>query len=143
DKWKKLREHCPVYWHPAEGRGAPGFWAITRYDDLVRLSTHPKLFSSWLGGTNIEDYDEEDLPAMRAMMLTMDPPEHGRYRRIISRGFTPRMVAELEPNIRRVTKVLVDKIASKGRCDFVADLTVDLPLQVIAELLGVPHEDRP
>ncbi|MFN7954871.1 MAG: cytochrome P450 [bacterium] len=142
EKLKKLREHAPVYWNPAGGRGAPGFWALTRYDDVVHVSTHPNLFSSWLGGTNIEDYDEEDLPAMRAMMLTMDPPDHSRYRRIISRGFTPRMTKELEPNIRRVTRELVDKVAKKGKCDFVADLAVELPLQVIAELLGVPLADR-
>jgi len=142
EKLRKLREHAPVYWNPADGRGAPGFWACTRYEDVVHISTHPNLFSSWKGGTNIEDYDEEDLPAMRAMMLTMDPPEHSRYRKIISKGFTPRMVRELEPNVRRVAREIVDKVAKKGRCDFVADLAVELPLQVLAELLGVPQEDR-
>jgi cholest-4-en-3-one 26-monooxygenase len=72
----------------------------------------------------------------------MDPPSHGKFRKLVSRGFTPRMTTYLEPRIKAVAKRLVDGVAQRGECDFVADLGIPLPLEMIAELLGVPQEDR-
>jgi cholest-4-en-3-one 26-monooxygenase len=76
------------------------------------------------------------------MLINMDPPDHGKFRRLVSLGFTPRMIAKLEPHIRRCAKSIVDGIAAKGSCDFVRDVAAELPLQVLADLLGLPQEDR-
>jgi cholest-4-en-3-one 26-monooxygenase len=76
------------------------------------------------------------------MMLFMDPPAHTRYRKLVNRGFTPRMIAALEPHVRELTVRIVEDAVAKGDCDFVVDVAAELPLEVIAELLGVPHEDR-
>src|SRR4029453_15663483 len=79
-----------------------------------------------------------------SMMLFMDPPGHTRYRKLVNRGFTPRMIAALEPHVRDLTVRIVEGAIAKddGECDFVVDVAAELPLEVIAELLGVPHEDR-
>src|SRR5262245_15080921 len=76
------------------------------------------------------------------MMLFMDPPNHTRYRKLVNRGFTPRMIAALEPHVRDLTVDIVEAAIAKGECDFVVDVAAELPLEVIAELLGVPREDR-
>jgi cholest-4-en-3-one 26-monooxygenase len=76
------------------------------------------------------------------MMLNMDPPLHTRYRRLVNKGFTPRMVRDLEESIHRSTDAIIDSVIEQGEADFVTQLSAELPLQVIAELLGVPHEDR-
>jgi cholest-4-en-3-one 26-monooxygenase len=135
-----LREQSPVHWQTqADG---PGYFVVTRHADLVHISKNPKLFSSWLGGTNIRDHGEEELNQMRSMMLNMDPPEHVKYRRLVQRGFTPRMVGALEPRIRAGARQVVDTIAHKGECDFVADLAAPLPLVLICELMGIPEDDH-
>jgi cholest-4-en-3-one 26-monooxygenase len=102
----------------------------------------PQTFSSSRGGTNIFELSPEDLQTTRTLMLNMDPPQHTKYRRLVNQGFTPRMVAALEPHVRDICRRIVDRIAGAGRGDFVTDVAAELPLQVIAELLGVPHEDR-
>jgi cholest-4-en-3-one 26-monooxygenase len=76
------------------------------------------------------------------MMLNMDPPLHTRYRRLVNKGFTPRMVRDLEQSIHRSADAIIDQVSAAGEADFVTDLSAELPLQVIAELLGVPIEDR-
>jgi cholest-4-en-3-one 26-monooxygenase len=76
------------------------------------------------------------------MMLNMDPPLHTRYRRLVNKGFTPRMVRDLEASIHRSADAIIDRVSAAGQADFVTDLSAELPLQVIAELLGVPPEDR-
>ena len=136
-----LRRNDPVHRH-AEPGDAPGYWAITKYDDLCFISKNPKLFSSWIGGTNIQDYPQRDLSVIRLMMLNMDPPQHVKFRRLVRRGFTPRMVARMEPKVRAAAKRLVDAIADKGEVDFVKTIAAELPLIVIADLIGIPQEDR-
>jgi cholest-4-en-3-one 26-monooxygenase len=137
-----LRAEAPVYWHQREMPGGRGFWAITKHADIVRISKDPLTFSSFRGGTNIPDYAPEDLSNIQMLMVNMDPPQHGKFRKLVSLGFTPRMVARLEPKVRDAARLIVDKIASKGSCDFVRDVSAELPLQVIAEMIGVPQEDR-
>src|SRR5438270_5965949 len=85
---------------------------------------------------------EEDLAQQRMMMLNMDPPMHTRYRLLVNKGFTPRTVSQLEGHIRAMANDIIDGVGEKGSCDFVTDVSAELPLQVIAELLGVPQEDR-
>jgi len=138
--FKALRAEDPVHWHPE--RNGPGFWCVTKYDDLRFVSRNPQLFSSWLGGTNIHDVPEDVLPRLRVLMLNMDPPQHVKFRRIVQRGFTPRMVAAQEPHIRELARRIVDAVAPRGEAEFVEELAAELPLQVICELLGVPLEDR-
>ncbi|MCB9728231.1 MAG: cytochrome P450 [Deltaproteobacteria bacterium] len=135
-----LRRNAPVYFHPEPG--GPGYYAVTKYDDICAISKDPGTFSSARGGTNIQDYAPGDLSLIRLMMLNMDPPQHAKFRRLVQRGFTPRMVSLLEPKIRDSARMLVDRIAHKGECEFVTEIAAELPLLVIADLIGVPHEDR-
>jgi cholest-4-en-3-one 26-monooxygenase len=138
--FKELRAKDPVHWH-AEKNG-PGFWCITKYEDVKTISRDPLLFSSWVGGTNIEDRDEAGLAGLRMIMLNMDPPQHVKFRRIVQRGFTPQMVAKQETYLRGLATRIVDAVAHRGECEFVEELAAELPLQVICELMGVPQEDR-
>ena len=138
--FKMLRAEAPVCWHPE--RGGPGHWVVTRYDDLKHASRNPQIFSSWLGGTTVRDMPEENLQHSRALMLNMDPPQHAKYRRLVQRGFTPRVIQALEPHIRELATQIVDRVAARGECEFVSEIAAELPMQVICELMGVPEEDR-
>ena len=140
DMFARLRQEAPVYWH--DELGGPGFWALTKYDDIVAVSTDSSTFSSEAMGTTINDPPPDGLAMVRMLMLNMDPPRHTAYRKIVATGFTPAIVRTLEPRIREVTRRIIDAVAPLGRCDFVRQVAGELPLQVIAELLGIPHEDR-
>ena len=135
-----LRRHDPVHWQEEEG--GPGFWAVTRYEDCVTVNRDYERFSSAARGTMPFEMPDEDVEQQSLMMLNMDPPLHTRYRRLVNKGFTPRMVRDLEENIHRVTDSVIDQVIERGEADFVTDLSAELPLQVIAELLGVPGDDR-
>jgi len=136
----ELRRRAPVYWH--EETDGPGFWAVTKYDDCVNVNRDYEHFSSAKRATLIWDMPEEALEQQKLMMLNMDPPLHTRYRRLVNKGFTPRMVNSLEQKIHETTDAIIDAVIEKGQADFVTDLSAELPLQVIADLLGVPQEDR-
>ena len=140
DAFRVLRREAPVFRHP-EPNG-PGFWAITKHRDVFSVSTDPKTFSSASRGAMLVDPDEQQLQSMQLMMLNMDPPRHTKLRNIVSKGFTPRIIARLEHEIRAVTTRLIDKIAPRGACDFVTEVAADLPLQVIAAMIGIPPEDQ-
>ncbi len=135
-----LRREAPVFWH--EERDGPGFWAVTRYRDCVAVNRDAEKFSSAARATFLWEIPEEQLEQQRLMMLNMDPPLHTRYRRLVNKGFTPRMVAQLEEKIHRTTDRIIDGVIEKGDCDFVTDVAAELPLMVIADLLGVPQEER-
>jgi cholest-4-en-3-one 26-monooxygenase len=140
DAFRTLRREAPVYFHgePA-GRG---FWALTRYADVLMASKDPATFSSHRGGTNIPDYAPSDLSVMQLMLINMDPPHHAKFRRLTRMGFTPRMVAKVEPLIQRAAAEIVDRVAKLGECDFVRSISAELPLIVLCDILGVPREDR-
>jgi len=133
-----LRENAPVYRH----QGDPDFWAVTRFDDVVHVSRHPEIFSSHSKLALFPEPSEEQLAMQRMMMLNQDPPEHTRKRSIVNRGFTPRTIGKLEQHIRDICEELIDEVAGRGEADFVHDISAPLPLYVICELLGAPHEDR-
>ena len=135
-----LRRHDPVHWQ--DEAGGPGFWAVTRYEDCVTVNRDYERFSSAVRGTMPFEMPDEDVAQQGLMMLNMDPPLHTRYRRLVNKGFTPLMVRDLEANIHRVTDAIIDQVIERGEADFVTDLSAELPLQVIAELLGVPRDDR-
>ncbi len=139
EQWKLLREQAPVYWH-AGGPDFPGFWCITKYDDVIAVSRDPQTFISGKGITLYLNPDYND-PAFGRMMITTDPPRHVRLRRLVNKGFTPRMVAQLEPHVREIVTGIIDEVAPKGACDFVTEVAARLPLAVICEMVGVPHED--
>jgi cholest-4-en-3-one 26-monooxygenase len=139
-----LRRNAPVFKHP-EPAGGPGFWVFTRYDDVVLLNRDAHTFSSEQergGVVQLEEVKADDFNRGGRMMLTMDPPDHTRYRSLVKLGFTPRMMNALAPHIREVTVEIIGRALEKRECDFVVDIAAELPLQVIAQLLGVPQEDR-
>lgn len=141
-----LRANDPVHFHPEPD--GPGFWVITKLDDVVLCSRDYKTFSSAaaLGGVvglPDDDRDTDDLAEVTgSLMLFMDPPDHTRYRRLVNKGFTPRMVAKMEDHIRALTNKILDGALASGEVDFVVDVAAELPLEVIAELIGIPLEDR-
>ncbi len=134
-----LRAEDPVHWHE-EGDG-PGFWALTRYDEVKRVSTDPGTFSSWLGGP-LRLSPEGGLDALRMVIIGMDPPEHRLFRSIVARAFTPKMISELDSALRAEAKRVVAELKTKNSCDFVPDVAARLPMWSISELMGVPDEDR-
>jgi cholest-4-en-3-one 26-monooxygenase len=138
--FKLLRAEAPVAFNPEPD--GPGFWVISKYEDVKAISRNPTVFSSWQGGTNIDDLPPEDLAGTRAIMLNMDPPQHVKYRRLVQRGFTPRMIQKQEVHIRDLARRIVDRVAVKGECEFVSEVAAELPMQVICEMVGVPEEDR-
>jgi cholest-4-en-3-one 26-monooxygenase len=135
-----LRQHDPVHW-VTEPTG-PGYWAVTKYDDCVTVNRDFERFSSAAKGTMPFELSEDEIAQQSLMMLNMDPPLHTRYRRLVNKGFTPRMVRDLEESIHQAADSIIDTVIESGQADFVTDLSAELPLQVIAELLGVPQEDR-
>lgn len=137
--FRLLRREAPVCWH--EEKNGAGHWAVTRYDDLKYVSKHPQLFSSHEGGTLLREMNEEELGASRALMLNMDPPQHVKYRRLVQKGFTPRMVQSLTPHVRNLATLIVDRIAARGACEFVSEVAAVMPMQVICQMMGVPRED--
>ncbi|WP_433140183.1 cytochrome P450 [Actinomadura nitritigenes] len=139
-----LREHDPVHWHHGDpDRDYPPFWAVTRHADVVHVSRHPEIFSSYERLALFDEPAEEHLALQRLMMLNQDPPEHTRKRGIVNRGFTPRAIGALADHIREICRGLVEETVARGEeADFVRDLAAPLPLYVICELLGAPPEDR-
>lgn len=113
------------------------FWAVFRYDDVRTVLKSPAVFSSHRGATQIRDPQPEDLAYVQRMMLNQDPPEHSRLRRLLTRAFTPRAVARLEDGIRANAR----EIIANPSGDFAADVA-DLPLLTLADVFGVPRQDR-
>jgi cholest-4-en-3-one 26-monooxygenase len=142
-----LRENDPVH-HHAEPDG-PGFWVLTKYADIVQCNRDAASFSSDGARGGVVAIEEaraqlqtEAEAAGGNLMLQMDPPDHTRYRKLVNRGFTPRMIGMLETHVRELTTAILDQALAKGEGDFVVDVAAELPLEVIAELIGVPREDR-
>jgi cholest-4-en-3-one 26-monooxygenase len=138
-----LREHDPVF-HHSEPHG-PGFWVVSKYDDVQAAGRDPVTYSSDQDRGGVTPLEEPETPMPAAgvkVLIAMDPPEHTRHRKLVNRGFTPRMINALEPHIREMTVRILDQAIAKGTCDFVVDVAAELPVEVIAELIGVPKEDR-
>jgi cholest-4-en-3-one 26-monooxygenase len=135
-----LRRTEPVHWQ--DEASGPGFWTVTRYADCVTVNRDWERFSSALRGTMPFELSDDEIAQQGLMMLNMDPPLHTRYRRLVNKGFTPRMVRDLEASIHRTADDILNRVCERGTADFVTDISAELPLQVIAELLGVPHEER-
>ena len=134
-----LREHDPVHWNPEPD--GPGFWAVTRYEDIRHVHRNVDLFSSEIGGTSLEDLDPDQIEA-RKSMIDMDPPRHDELRGLIARRFTPRAVGVWEEQVRKVTREVLDRALPMGELDFVAEIASEIPMRVFAEILGVPQDER-
>jgi cholest-4-en-3-one 26-monooxygenase len=140
EKFTALRALGPIHrQHEPDG---PGYWALVNHADVVAVGKNPRLFSSCKGGINIPDASEEDLSIGDLILITMDPPDHAKYRRLVSTGFTPKMTQRLEGAIRRAVSVILDGIREREQIDFVADIASRLPLFLIADLIGWPEADR-
>ncbi len=140
DYFAELRAQGPVHWR--EEPGEVGYWAVVGYNEAVIVNREWEAFSSHEKSSLINELPEEELMQQQLMMLNMDPPMHTRYRRLVNKGFTPRMVRDLEASIHSTTDALLDAVIESGKADFVVDIAAELPLVVIADLLGVPREDR-
>src|SRR5581483_3986618 len=139
----KLRAERPVSFHeeadiPNFPRG-PGFWAVTRYADVMQVSRDADTFISGKG-SNIADLPVE-LNEFFGSMINMDAPRHTKLRKLVNKGFTPRMVGLIEEQVKTQARAIVDQVAPRGECDFVRDVAAQLPLQVICDMMGIPRSD--
>lgn len=146
DAIDRLRAAGPVIWVPEpalDGWAAgTGYWAVLGHGETKQVLRDAATFSSYLGGTQLRTPPPADLAFVRTMMLNQDPPDHSRVRSLLSKAFIPRAIAALETEIAARAKALVAAVVDKGRCDLVADVVGDLPVAVLAEVLGLPEQDR-
>lgn len=150
EEFMELRKTAPVWWieQAPEARAGfldTGFYAVTRHVDVAAVSKDSKNFSTGENGAIIRfaaDMTREQLELQRVMLINQDPPDHTKLRQIISRGFTPRAIGSLKATLIERANSIVDDAIAKGEGDFVFEVAAELPLQAIAELLGVPQEDR-
>ncbi|MGW7258476.1 cytochrome P450 [Streptomyces sp. NPDC054834] len=149
-EFAELRQAEPVRWipqpHGLAGFADDGYWAVTRHADVKYVSTHPEIFSSYLNTAIIrftEDMERDAIDAQRLILLNMDPPEHTRVRQIVQRGFTPRSIRALEDRLHARARAITESARDRsGPFDFVTQVACELPLQAIAELIGIPQDDR-
>jgi cytochrome P450 len=135
----RLRTDDPVSWWEEE-QGS-GFWAVTRYQDILTVSHNTRVFSS-ARGIRLEDMKEDELHARRTMM-ELDPPEHTNYRRIVQPPFTNKEVMAVENGIQLLAKAVVDDVSGKSEIDFVDQIARQLPMRILGKILGIPDKDGP
>lgn len=147
DALRELRDTDPVSWQDEHEVGiwpaGPGFWAVTRHADVRHVLRNPQDYSSSLGATQIHDPDPADLPFIRRMVLNMDPPEQVRLRTLVTGAFSRRRLERFAEVIARRAAAMLAAAVRNGGCDLPRDVTDDLPLQNLSDLLGVPPDDRP
>ena len=132
--FRRLRAEAPVYWHPI-----PGFWTLTRHEDVVAVSRDPATFCS-SRGILLSDIERPVMP--RQSIIYIDPPEHAKYRKLVQPAFSPGRLRAIEDHITVTVRELVATIADNGPSDFIDAFAAPLPLLVIADMLGVPGSDR-
>ena len=142
--FKTLREQRPVaFFDEPDPEGLPpgfrgsGYYAVTRHADVLEASRQPEVFSSAQGATNIFDMPPEFLEFFGSM-INLDDPRHARLRRIVSAGFTPKMLRQVEDSVQHVAAGIVDRVIDRGECDFVTEVAARLPLQIICDMMGIP-----
>jgi cytochrome P450 len=139
--FERLQREAPVYFHPEpDGRG---FWALTKYEDVQAVLRDPKTFSSEVGGAAMIEDLPEDVLEVRRNFLEFDPPKHGRYRRLISKNFTPGAVGAYEEWLRGLVRERLERALAMGEFDLVHELAAPIPIRVLAEILGLPDEVLP
>jgi cytochrome P450 len=139
------RAEAPVWWH-APTRHTPdgeGFWSVATHAEVLQVLKDPERFSSERGGSR--PYGGtliQDLPIAGVVLNMMDDPRHARIRRLVGTGLTPRTIGRLEDDLRRRTRILLERVPDGDACDFLLDVAAELPMQAICILLGIPEEDR-
>jgi cytochrome P450 len=137
----RVEEHSLPQWP-----GGRGFWLVLRHAECMQVLKNAKVFSSHLGATQLRDpATPGDLAYVQKMMLNMDPPEHTRLRRLLINAFNSRAITQLERQIGDHARHIVDKVigdAREGECDFVKDIAADMPLLCLADIFGLPQQDR-
>lgn len=150
DALAALRAQGPVVWveehQLSQWPGGKGFWFVTRHPEVQQALKSARIFSSQVGGTQLRDpATPDDLAYVQQMMLNMDPPDHTRLRRMLINAFTSRAIRQLEDSIRQHAADIVDRVTAgkqSGECDFVKDIAADMPLLCLADIFGLPSEDR-
>ena len=147
--WTELREESPVHWYAQPGHTP--FWAITKHDDIMEVSSQPDIFSSEAGGIIVLNDDQinslieggsgSPLAQMRTI-ITMDPPEHRTYRKVASGYFTPRGVTNLDMIVRQSAKAIFDELPKEGEVDFIEAIAQKHPLRVLATILGIDQKQE-
>ena len=148
DIFKRLREEAPIYWHEESLDFEPGFWALTKHEDIVRVSKDPMTFSSAVGGHLMtmgdpEVVDPSAVAAIIGNMIGMDPPDHQIYRKMVAPSFTPKAIRALEGDMRLKIRELLENVEDKGEFNFVTEISEQLPLWVLCEMMGIPESERP
>jgi cytochrome P450 len=138
DTFRYLRHNDPVHW-TEESDGGRGFWSLTKYDDVLLASRSTDVYSSRFG-IRLEDMDEEETEARRTMM-EMDSPEHTKLRRLVSRPFAPRSVAEYEDAVRALVVEILDSLDLSNEFNFVQLVARELPMRMLGRILGLPNDD--
>ncbi|MBO0873041.1 MAG: cytochrome P450 [Pseudonocardia sp.] len=149
EEFAELRRTAPVWWNAqppgTTGFDDGGFWVVSRHAEVKEVSLNSELYSTWENGSIIRfgpETTREDIELQRFILINTDPPQHTALRRIVSRGFTPRAINGLRDALTGRAERIVRTALAEGTGDFVNDVACELPLQAIAELLGVPQEDR-
>lgn len=147
DAIDRLRANGPVVWVPEPALQGwpegPGYWAVLGHAAAKEVLRDSDRFSSNLGGTQLRDPEtKEDLHFVQQMLLNQDPPEHNRVRGLLSKAFIPRAIAAIEAEISRRATEMVGAVADRGRCDLIADVVGDFPVAILAEVLGLPEQDK-
>jgi cytochrome P450 len=145
DVFTRLRRDLGVFWHPATEHtpGGEGFWNVTRHADVLTMLRDASAFSSHTGGERLRGgVLIADSPVSGEILNMMDDPRHARIRRLVSKGFTPRVIEGLETELRRRARALIDPVVAAGGCDFLVDVAAELPMQAICILMGLPESDR-
>ncbi len=134
--YRRLRAEAPCYHNPKLD-----LWALSRHADVMAAFRDTQRYSN-KDGVSLDRGASHEKASQLSSFLAMDPPRHTRMRALVSRGFTPRRVASLEPRMREIATQHIDRFIEDGRCDFIKDFAAKLPMDVISEMLGVPQEDR-
>ncbi|MEV2225260.1 cytochrome P450 [Nocardia vinacea] len=149
EEYAELRRTAPIWWNPQPpevgGFHDEGFWVVSKHADVKEVSRRSEVFSTF-ENTAIprfnDDITREQIELQRFVLLNMDAPQHTKLRKIISRGFTPRVINGLRAELKTRAEAIVKEAAENGAGDFVTQVASELPLQAIAELIGIPQEDR-
>ncbi len=149
EEFAALRKTAPVWWCPQppgqSGYDDGGYWVVSRLADIKEISKHPEVYSTRENTAIIRfnpEITRDEIEMQRMILINMDPPQHTKVRRIISKGFTPRAVENLRATLTERAERIVHEAKKHGSGDFVEEVACELPLQAIAELIGVPQEDR-
>ena len=142
DYFRVLREEAPVHFQkeltlPVFLPG-PGYWALTRHEDVAFVSKHPEIFSSAEGTSSLNELRPRERELARTQLIQMDPPGHTELRNLMNRQFKPRAVAETEAHLRKIVCETLDRLEGRSECDFVADVSAPISLRVLTNFLGVP-----